>query len=168
MLITEGTDFIKDFVVDENTISFLGKRTLFTINRESLTMTKEREFGGAYSNVGLSTFIDPNDFVLSDGNFIRVQEFEKDHLFIANTASKVIEFDSNLEILKIHRRSDFFELIQAYNDLYLIRNEKSSIIINDNGEKVYNKNLTERARFENGFLIDYADDTMTLIDLSSF
>jgi hypothetical protein len=166
ILETEGFDFLKDFVMNEKSISFLGNRTLFTISLETLSTTKSREFGGAYSNIGLSSFRDPNDYFVVNDSFRRVRELGGDHLFIENTGNKVIEFDSDLEMLKVHSTEDFYQVIDEYETFKLISNSSEIVLIDLEGNRVIKDTLSSKAKFENGFLVDFQGTEVTLLDMN--
>lgn len=163
---TEGNDFLKDFVLEEQTISFLGKRTLFTIGLESLQTINSKEFGGTYANIGLSKFVDPNDYKMVEDRFVLLSSISDGSLLIRNTADKVVEFDGNLELVKVYSADEFYELKDAYMDFKLICNSRECLLIDENSVKSSKLNFSENALIMNGFLVDYDSDKATLVKLN--
>jgi len=163
---TEGDDFLKDFVLEEQTISFLGKRTLFTIGLESLETINSKEFGGTYTNIGLSKFVDPNDYKMVEDQFVLLSSISDGSLLIRNTADKVVEFNVNLEPVKVYSADEFYELKDEYLDFKLICNSRECLLIDENNVKSSELSLSENALLMNGFLVDYDSDKATLVKLN--
>ena len=167
VLETEGTDFLKDFVLQNGKITFLGNRSLFSIGLDDLETQNTYEFGSTYSNVGLSKFIDPNDFVKVDNKFVKVVKAHENRVLIANTGSKVVEFDQAFEMVAVHSTNDFFELAQSETKFHLLKNEKGSFLIDDDGNLVVDSMLSPQARIENGYLLDFEGSILRLADLGA-
>jgi outer membrane protein assembly factor BamB len=165
ILPTEGYDFLKDFVVHEDSVFFLGKRTLFTLDLAGVNIQKNRSFGNGYSNVGLSEFVDPSFYLRTDSSFMQIENISDQPLFIRNTASKVIEFNSSLEIMEVFSKSDFFENSDEFKSLTLLSNDQKSIIMDSMGVSVLNISFAADASFKNGFLIERSEDQIKIIRL---
>jgi hypothetical protein len=166
ILHTEGDDFIKDFVLHNQTISFLGKRSLFTISLETLETLKIKEFGGAYSNIGLTKFVDPNDFRLMNDKFVRMSKIADGKLLIRNTGNKVAEFDENLDLVKVYSSKEFYELSDENKGFALIKNSEESLLIDRGGKKAIEFILSVDAGFYDGFLLDTKNHKATLFKLN--
>jgi len=166
MLRTEGDDYIKDFVLEDKTISFLGKRTLFTISLETLETVSSTEFGGAYTNIGLSKFVDPNDYKKLNEKFVQLSSISEGSLLIRNTANKVVEFDENLDLIKVYSANEFYEQNDEYKDYRLICNSDECLLIDAQTEELVKSNLSRKALFTNGFLVDYDRSDASVLNLN--
>jgi len=159
---TEGFDFLKDFVLQNGMITILGNRTLFSIDIERLKTTASREFGDAYSNIGLTKFVDPNDFVRLSNKLTRVGEAFNANILISNTGNKIVEFDQSFGIKAIHSAKDFFKLVTFDDDTRLLKNAYESILTDLDGNPKINSSLSKNARLEGDFLIDFSGSELSL------
>jgi outer membrane protein assembly factor BamB len=161
----EGQDYLKDFVVHADSVYLLGRRSLFTLNTEYVDIYQSREFGNGYSNVGLSEFIDPSMYVNFDSTYSRIEDLKARHLFIRNTATKVIEFSADLEIRKVFDNADFFDLMDGFGDVYLLQNSYETVLTNTEGKSLFNEFFSPNAQLSNGYLIERTEVGGRVTDL---
>jgi hypothetical protein len=162
---TEGSDFITDFVILNNTISFLGNRSLFSVGLDTLDSLTKAEFGTSFSNIGLDEFVDPNDYREVNGKFSRVADELRENIYIRSKANKVVEFNSDLKLIKVLDDKTFYTFVEKYKGYLLLANTEESVIIDEAGKRIFTDDLSSKAWLSNGYLVDFTSNKATLIKL---
>lgn len=162
---TRGDDFLKDFVLNSNTISFLSKRSIFTIGLNSLETLTKNEFGGVYADIGLSKFIDPNDYQEIESELIPVRKIKDSRIYVSNTGNKIVEFDESLNLTRVLRSDEFYQFSDQEGELTLIKNTKEVGLIDKDGERISLPLLSTNACFQQGYLIDFDDNKAIVLHL---
>ena len=160
---TEAGDYIDNYVMIDNEISFKGQSTIFKVDFSTLKITKKNTFSSVGANSSTGLFLDPQIYLTIDSVFVKLYKYNPQGIYFKNKGSKVIELNADLEMQNVHDDKSFFSPISSSTMFTLVSNGLWNEVIDKNGKRVLKESLSTDSNWVNDeFLIDQRSNKLII------
>jgi hypothetical protein len=121
-----------------------------------------------YKYGSLNSFVDDDYFVLGkDSISVNLANSEEGKIWISTTKNLIIGLNKNYEVESFYAQKDIYTRVFQYNDILFLRNQKETVVVDNNYRKIAGISLSKNAFIKGSRLFDFNGNGLLVVDLET-